>query len=168
MAKQPLGFSKGKKTVVKLTGCEVTIQERGTQEAITYLNTLQLRAKDMRVPLSRFGAYMVDEAIPAQFKAQGTPERWAPLSKKYAAWKRAHYGNLPKLVITGAMRDAFTWEVTPRTLRIENSVKYWTYHQTGTRKMPARPPLNVRKIDRAKLNELAALWMLQETGGGVL
>jgi phage gpG-like protein len=168
MAKQPLGFSKGKKTIVKMTGCEITIQESGTAETIAYMQSLQLRAKEMQVPLARFGAYMVDTSIPLQFKAQGTPQRWKPLSKKYAAWKRAHYGNLPKLVITGAMRDAFTWQTTPRTLRIENNVSYWTYHQTGTRKMPARPPLNVRVQDREKLNELAQLWLMQETGGGVL
>lgn len=168
MAKQPLGFSDGKKTIVKMTGCTVTIQERGTAETMEYLQALQLRAKEMQVPLSRFGAYMVDTSIPLQFKAQGTPQRWKALTKRYAAWKRAHYGNLPKLVLTGAMRDAFTWQVTPRTLRIENAVKYWTFHQTGTSKMVARPPLNVRKQDREKLNELAALWLLQETGGGVL
>ena len=163
-----LGFSKGKKTVVKLTGVDVQIQSYSAGEVLDYLQNVGLRAKDMQVPLQRFGAYLVDDHIARQFAQQGTPKRWAPLSKRYAAWKRANYGNLPKLVLTGAMRDSFTYQVTPHTLRIESRVKYWTYHQTGTRKMPARPILNLTRKDRDTLSRIALDWITFETGGGVL
>jgi len=120
------------------------------------------------VPLQRFGAYLVDQHIPQQFEKQGTPKRWAPLSPKYAAWKKRHYGSLPKLILTGAMRDSFTYQVTPRTLRVESKVKYWTYHQTGTRKMPARPVVQISQKDRDELRTLTRAWITFETGGGVL
>jgi phage gpG-like protein len=163
-----LGFSRGKKTVVKLTGVEVQMQWASTDEMRDYLQSLSLRAKDLQVPLARFGQYLVEKHIPQQFEKQGTPKRWAPLSPKYAAWKKRHYGNLPKLVLTGQMRESFTYVVTPRTLRVENRRKYWAYHQTGTRTMPARPPLQMTTKDREQLRELVRAWIMFETGGGVL
>jgi hypothetical protein len=171
-----LGFSRGKKTVVKLTGVDVQMQWASTEEMRDYLQSLSLRAKDMQVPLQRFGTYLVEQHIPRQFEKQGTPKRWAPLSRKYAAWKKANYGNLPKLVLSGDMRAGFEYVVTPRTLRVENTVKTgqrggkprWTYHQDGTSKMPARPVIQITNKDRDQLRELVRAWITFETGGGVL
>lgn len=171
-----LGFSGGKKTVVKSLGVDIQMQYWSAGEMLDYLEGVGLRAKDMQTPFDRYGKYLVEEHIPHQFEQQGTPKRWAPLSKKYAEWKRRHYGNLPKLVLTGRMREGFSWEVTARSLKVVNRVKAgqrggvprWTYHQLGTSKMPARPMLYLTKKDRDKLRDLAREWITFETGGGVL
>jgi hypothetical protein len=177
MAKEEFGFSQGRKTTVKIVGAEIMLGGGiAKADVIRYLNDLHVRAQDMQVPLQRFGAYLVEQHIPRQFEAQGTPKRWAPLSPAYAAWKRRHYGNLPKLVLTGAMRGGFRWETTPRTLRVINQVKSgqrggvprWTYHQLGTEHMPARPMLQITNKDYARLREIVNLWLTFETGGGVL
>ncbi len=168
MPKRHLGFSRGRKTVVKMIGADVQMQLYSTDEMLDYLQNIGLRARDMQTPLQRFGEYLVNEQIPQQFEKQGIPKRWSPLSPAYAAWKRRHFGKLPILVLSGAMRAGFSYKVTPRTLQIRNRKKYWQFHQTGTAKMPARPPLQITNADREKLRELAREWMTFETGGGVL
>jgi phage gpG-like protein len=177
MAKQVFGFSQGRKTTVKLVGAELQIASGVDKvDVLEYLNALHVRAQDLQRPLQRFGAYLVDVHIPRQFAAQGTPKRWAALSPKYAAWKRRHYGALPKLVLTGAMQAGFRWKVTPRSLQVINQVKVgqrggvprWTYHQLGTETMPARPLLQITKKDRDQLRQIVNEWLTFETGGGVL
>jgi hypothetical protein len=177
LAKQIFGFSQGRKATVKIVGAEIQFSG-GVDKAdvVDYLNALYVRAQDLQQPLQRFGAYLVDKHIPRQFEAQGTPKRWAPLSPAYAAWKRRHYGNLPKLVLTGAMQAGFRWQVTLQTLRVINRVKAgqrggvprWTYHQLGTEHMPARPMLQITNKDREQFRQFVYAWLTFETGGGVL
>jgi phage gpG-like protein len=161
-----LGLSGGKQTVVSLAGVDLYLRfgKLSTDDFVHDLNDLGLRMNDMRPVLDRFGAYLTNEHIPEQFRRQGTPKRWAPLSPKYEEWKRRHYGRLPILVLTGQMRAGFRWETGARTLRVVNRVKSgqrgrgeprWVYHQFGTSKMPARPVLQVRPKDIARLRELA-------------
>lgn len=168
--------SSGEETIVKVLGANISIRRSG-DDVLDYLEGIGLRAKDMQTPLDRFGRYLVEQHIPRQFAQQGTPKRWAALNKQYAAWKRRRYGNLPKLVLSGAMRKGFKWEVTARTLKVINRVKSgqkgrgvprWQYHQRGTDNMPARPMLQITEKDRDMLRELAQDWILFETGGGVL
>lgn len=170
------GFSQGNKTVVKLIGCELTMQTSGDDIA-GYLTALGLRIEQLEPVLERFGKYMIEQHIPGQFKAQGKPKRWARLNDKYAEWKRKHYGSLPKLVLSGRMRAGFSYQVKPRSLRVINRVTAgqgrnktprWVWHQNGTENMPARPMAQMTKRDWDVLRQYAMEYLTFETGGGVL
>ncbi len=84
-----------------------------------------------------------------QFATEGGLGRpWPPLSPVYAAWKAKHFPGQPILVRTGRLRasltgrNADTVEVQePQLLRIGTRVPYARFHQTGTSRMPPRPPI---------------------------
>lgn len=92
----------------------------------------------------------------AQFASQGAygGAAWAPLSPAYAAWKAAHFPG-PILVRTGALRGS----LTSRPFGVETigamqavfgtAVSYAGYHQSGTSKMPARPPVKLPESEKA-------------------
>lgn len=95
------------------------------------------------------------------FDSEGRGQ-WAPLSPRYAAWKARHYPGQPLLVLTGAMRQAFTnssgAEIVrqPQSLLVKWSTpEYAKYHQTGTTYMPARPVLVVERQDVEAIAEVA-------------
>lgn len=76
---------------------------------------------------------------------------WVPLNPRYAAWKQRHYGDLPILHLTGALRRSFTeagdaahvYRTGPGFMETGSSVKYARAHQWGfpPKKLPARPIL---------------------------
>ena len=90
-----------------------------------------------------------------QFDGQGAgPNRggWAELSEAYAAWKSKHYPGQPILVATGALRDGLTQASSAFGSREWTSsqfvfgtrgVDYASFHQSGTARMPARPPFDL-------------------------
>lgn len=178
MAKPPFGFSQGRKTTVKLIGCEIHLRSGiNNDDFVEYLSALGLRMHEFQPVMERFGAYLVNEHIPRQFKRQGTPKRWAPLSPAYAERKRRLHGRLPILVLSNRMRRGFRYKVTKRTLRVINRVKAgqkgrgaprWTYHQNGTSTMPARPMLQITRYDYRRLREFARDYLTFNQGGGVL
>ena len=178
---QRFGFSQGRKTTVKVLGADVTVRNGiETDDFVGYLEDLGMRVNDFQPVMERFGEYLVEEHIPRQFKRRGTPKRWAPLSKDYAAIKRRLYGNLPLLVLSGRMKAGFRYEATKRTLRVINRVAAgqgrnktprWTWHQTGTETMPARPMLQVNQYDYTRLRQFAQAYVtgavVRQGGGGV-
>lgn len=158
------GRSQGRLTVVKVAGGELVVRfgSIDKDDLAAYLQDIDLRMQDIRPVLDRYGEYIVNEHIPRQFAAQGTPRRWASLSPAYARQKARRYPGRPILVRTGRMRRGFRWEARPRSLRIINRVRAgqrgrglprWFYHQSGTEKMPARPMLQMTDKDRDKLSE---------------
>lgn len=167
----------GSKTVVKVVGAQITLRTNADHAMIAgRLEDLGLAAKDMRGAFDQYGEYIVNKHIPNQFKRQGTPKRWAPLSEKYAQWKRKHYGNLPILVLSGKMRKGFKWQVTPRTMKIVNRVAAgqggnktprWLWHQEGTDNMPARPMLQIGRKDRDMLIKYAHAHLRAAEGIGL-
>ena len=59
------------------------------------------------------------------------------------------------------LRDKLTWQITPKRLRYTPASNIAGWHQTGTDRMPARPPLNLsltflHSVDRAFTRWLAA------------
>lgn len=76
---------------------------------------------------------------------------WKPLSPAYAAWKAKRFPGNGLLVRTGALKASLLSADAPQAifrpsatgLEIGSSVPYALYHQTGTGRMPQRPPLRV-------------------------
>lgn len=168
---------KGTRTEIKLVGADVVLTTSdGNQQMMSRLEALDIAAKDFQPLMEQFGAYVVDDHIAKQFKKQGTPKRWAPLSKRYEKWKRDNYGNLPKLILTERMSKGFKYQATPRTLKIinrvtagqgKNKTPRWIWHQDGTETMPARPMLQLGKRDYAVLIKLAHKHLLFDEGAGL-
>lgn len=116
--------------------------------------------KDLRdlTPAFREIAAGFYEGERRQFETQGTygGEAWAPLSPAYAAWKAQHYPNKGILYRTNQLFHAATGdasagaklEIKPMEMVLgidaESSVAARArFHQTGTKRMPARPWLAV-------------------------
>jgi len=88
-----------------------------------------------------------------QFKSQGSAggDKWAPLSPEYADYKEAHFPGKPILERTGALLDSLTNPNSPNGVRIEerktltlgSRLPYALFHQVGTKKMPARPEIQL-------------------------
>jgi hypothetical protein len=100
-----------------------------------------------------------------------TGDRWERLSDPYRLWKNKHFPSAPLLVLRGPMKDAITspnapgsvWRSTPNSLEVGTTVPYAIFHQTGTRRMPARPPIRFSEADRVRVGKLlqefvAAAW----------
>lgn len=159
--------------MVRIDGIDLSLRfaTPDLDQFILDLEQMGARGQNMQPALDEVGGYVLGQLIPEQFKKQGTPKRWAPLSPRYAAWKRRRYGNLPILVLTGRMRKGFKIKTGPRSLSIVNTVKrrggkpYWVYHQYGTRHMPRRPVLQLRMKDRQELRRIVLQYSLQRQGG---
>lgn len=84
---------------------------------------------------------------------------FAPLSPKYAAWKKKKVGNKPILVLTGAWKKSAAYQNTIKATGNKVSVKpsnppaYAKYLEHGTKKMPARPAYTLNEEDRGRLND---------------
>ena len=90
--------------------------------------------------------------------------------------RKDHKATHPLLIKSGSLRQSITWRVTaPDTVVVGSDKKYATYHQFGTKNMPARPffPIDkygnllpdvmrtiTRKVQQAFSDELGKL------GGG--
>ncbi len=95
-----------------------------------------------------------EDAIDAQFDARGKGPAfgaWAALSPSYEAWKNGAAPGQPLLELSGDMRAGLTQSSSPHAYRAwtNNSFSFGTvglgytdFHQSGTAKMPARPPFD--------------------------
>lgn len=96
----------------------------------------------------------LEQAEATQFDAQGTGPvagAWAALSPSYAAWKEGVAPGMPTLEFSGLLRNALTSPAAPGARREASGdaflfgtqgVPYASFHQTGTQRMPARPPFD--------------------------
>lgn len=91
---------------------------------------------------------------------------WAPLSPGYRTWKERNYPGRPILVRTGDLRRDLTRRpfgievITTDTLRVGAKVPYARYHQTGTPRMPRRPPVNLTEAQRQELVKIVQAYIL--------
>lgn len=90
--------------------------------------------------------------IQEAFASEGasTGPRWAPLSPAYAAWKVRRGFSSAALVRTGDLSRSLlqpnvhalgVWRATPNALAVGTTRQAALFHQLGTRRMPARPPI---------------------------
>lgn len=68
---------------------------------------------------------------------------WSALSPKYGAWKAKHYPGRGILVRSGDLRESLASnlgvrEFTRKSMTVGTQIPYASYHQNGTRTMPAR------------------------------
>ena len=91
-----------------------------------------------------------------QFDSQGSRggRRWVPLSPAYKRWKDIVAPGMPILVLSGKMKASLVGrtgdtieQFRPSSVTLGTRIRYAGYHQTGTRRMPARPPIVLRPRD---------------------
>lgn len=102
------------------------------------------RAETCVPPLALTIKPMVQAMFVENFVSNGLPSGgWAPLSPSYAAWKIKRYGTVPTMVATGRLFQSLTVglkedKITNDSIEFANKVKYSTWHQYGTTRMPMR------------------------------
>lgn len=128
----------------------LTYKIQGTDRLLNSLERLDLSFKDFR-PLFNEASRLVYEFEKDAFASEGSTSkvgRWKPLTRAYAQWKEKKAPGKPILELTGTLKRSLTRpnargsvrRVTEDELTIGTSIPYGIFHQTGTRKMVARPP----------------------------
>jgi hypothetical protein len=114
------------------------------------------------------------------FSGEGSYEgfpSWAPLSPKYRAWKETRYPGRPTLVLTGETRaslvdknhpdhfyEAKGQEMTLGSVHRTPGGK-WNLallHQTGTDRMPARPPGSLTQPEKNRWVSILHEWLYED------
>lgn len=108
----------------------------------------------------------LEGSMKEQFDGEGVGQAgpWASLDAKYRKWKSQHGFGDKILVRTGALRDSLTSASSASAIRRADSgsfsfgstLHYSSYHQTGTSRMVARPPLDLPNSFEKKLKRIMA------------
>lgn len=109
------------------------------------LTKLQDRVQDAE-PVFQAMADHVRTMNQKQFDKQGAyyGSSWSPLTPKYARWKAKVRPGKKILEFDGLLRESLTQrpfgvdEITSKSMTVGTEVDYATYHQNGTKHMPAR------------------------------
>lgn len=89
-------------------------------------------------------------------------QKWRALSDRYAAWKMRHYPGQSIGVLSGKTKASLTspfdvnsmYSVSRKSFVVGTRLNYPMYLQTGTRRMPARPPVQVDSRFRSDVMRL--------------
>ena len=103
------------------------------------------KSKDLRIPLKRCGILML-RSIDKNFRAEGRPKKWAPLSPMTIAMRRKEGRGAKILQNTGMGKGSIVYEVVSnQKVQIGTPLDYMRIHQTGgSIKIPARDIYPVR------------------------
>lgn len=94
--------------------------------------------------------------------AKGASGKWAEVSEATEAFKIREFGTFAllagTLIATGKLYESLTrstadsvFESNPKDMAIGTSLPYAKFHQTGTRRMPARKPIDLSDAQKDKL-----------------
>ena len=109
------------------------------------------KAKDLRVPLKRAGILMVG-SIDKNFRAEGRPDKWTPLSDMTLAMRRKHGRGAKILQDTGHGKGSIVYKViSNQQVEIGTDVGYMATHQTGKGRIPQRKFLLFQDQDNANI-----------------
>lgn len=135
-----------------MTPISITFSTAGADEVGGALAMMDSIASDWRGAWPAVAARLRRQ-IREDFDSEGAGGRsgkWARLSKRYRRWKERHYPGRKILELTYRLRDSLTAASHPDAVEIRDaaflffgsSVPYAGYHQSGTEKMPRRPPIS--------------------------
>ncbi len=111
-----------------------------------------------------------------QFASEGSAGRsgrWAALSKTYAERKRKMYGAKPILERTGRLRRSMigqtgdtVYRANETEMHVGTNVPYSGFHQRGTSKMPARPPISFSGSQKHRMMKTIQRGLIREIRRG--
>lgn len=128
------------------------------------------QVSDLRVPLTLISKswFQSNKFI---FDVDGSSGKYADLSEKYKDWKNQHAGFIyPVLKLSGALaksitdptdKDAISLILSKTSLILGSQSRTAAFHQFGTKRMPARPPILIGAEQTAPdaLNTRRDLWI---------
>jgi len=89
------------------------------------------KAKDLRIPLKRAGILMLG-SIDKNFRAEGRPDKWTPLSDMTLSMRRKNGKGAKILQDTGHGKGSIVYKPISNTkAQVGTDVKYMGIHQTG-------------------------------------
>ncbi|GAH37277.1 unnamed protein product [marine sediment metagenome] len=120
-------------------GAMISYEIKNDEKVKALLKKAGDKAKNLRVPLKRCGILML-RSIDKNFRAEGRPKRWAPLSPMTIAMRRKKGRGAKILQDTGLGRGSITYEVVSnQKVQIGTKRDYMRKHQEGgSIKIPAR------------------------------
>lgn len=130
-------------------GALINYQVINDKKVVALLKKSKEKAKDLRIPLKRCGILML-RSIDKNFRAEGRPKRWAPLSPMTIAMRRKKGKGAKILQDTGMGKGSIVYEVVSnQKVQIGTRLDYMRKHQEGaTIKIPARDifPVKARAL----------------------
>jgi len=120
-------------------GALINYQIVDDKKVVALLKKAGEKAKNLRVPLKQCGILML-RSIDKNFKAEGRPKRWAPLSPMTIAMRRKKGRGAKILQDTGMGKGSIVYEVvSDQKVQIGTRLDYMRIHQEGgSIKVPAR------------------------------
>ena len=120
-------------------GALISYEIKNDEKVKALLKKAGNKAKDLRIPLKRCGILML-RSIDKNFRAEGRPKRWAPLSPMTIAMRRKKGRGAKILQNTGHGKGSIVYKVVGnQKVQIGTNVGYMKIHQEGgSIKIPAR------------------------------
>lgn len=144
------------------------------------LDMLERDARDMRIPLSEIGGRLIED-VGAQFGTEGTwsGNPWQELSPAYREWKESKVPGLPTLVgvkptgpkgqrpqtygrsgrMRGELLDPTSVTVGSKRMVYAPRSDIAGYHEFGTSRMPARPPVELPLGELREWDRVMVRWL---------
>lgn len=120
-------------------GALISYKIDGDEKVKALLKKAGNKAKDLKIPLKRCGILMLS-SIDKNFRAEGRPKKWAPLSPMTIAMRRKEGKGAKILQDTGHGKGSIVYKVVSnQKVQIGTNLDYMRIHQTGgSIKIPAR------------------------------
>lgn len=141
----------------------LTIDIREVDELGKTLRRVADRVSDLR-PAYELVYADLQEREEKVFRLGGTPQRWAPLSPRYAAWKRKHHPGRPIMELTGRLLQSLVGKTGESVAQIERQravlgtrAPHAHLHDQEDRRrknLPRRPLLQVTPYIRRQWQEI--------------
>jgi hypothetical protein len=158
----------------------VTVSMNGEVQYQRGFEMLSKQARDMTVPLSHIGRRLI-EGVGRQFATEGgwSGNPWTNLSESYGAWKESKVPGLPKLIgivrtgkpgmrpqtyqrsgrMLAEMIDPASLHVSPQRMIYAPTSGVAGYHEFGTDRMPARPPVELPLTELHEWDRTFVRWL---------
>ncbi|RLG91053.1 MAG: phage virion morphogenesis protein [Candidatus Hecatellales archaeon] len=116
-------------------------------------------------PIMRDVAQLMRVSVEKNFEAEGRDKTgathtWAPLAKSTQKRRAKYKGEAnkahPILEMTGRLKQSINTAHGRDYAQVYTGVRYGVYHQTGTRKMPARPFMLIPRAELRGIEKFIA------------
>lgn len=149
-------------------GTLISYQISGDEKVKALLKKAGEKAKDLRIPLKRAGILMLS-SIDKNFRSEGRPIKWVPLSPMTIAMRRKEGKGAKILQNTGMGKGSIVYKVVSnQEVQIGTPLDYMRKHQEGADiKIPARTivPTKARVlhwIDSKTGEDVFSMWAHQK------
>jgi phage gpG-like protein len=130
-------------------GALITYEIQNDEKVRLLLKEAGDKAKNLRIPLKRAGILMLG-SIDKNFRAEGRPTKWVPLSEMTLARRRKEGRGAKILQDTGMGKGSIVYNVvSDQEVQIGTPLEYMRIHQTGgSINLPARDiyPVNAKAL----------------------